>query len=93
MVDLYQLKICTDKTGFEVKPKSRLKLDLVSLQDEIVSVTGMRIRVGISALLLLEGDDGRVINIYPSGRLLLRNFSTKNDAEAIVSPLAQLLYS
>ena len=93
MVNSYQLKICSEKTGYEVKPKTRLKLDLMSLQDEIVNITRMRVRVGVPALLLLEGEDGQVINIYPSGRLLLRNFSTQDDAEALVNPLAQLLYS
>ncbi len=93
MVDSYHLKICSEKTGYEVKPKSRLKLDLISLQDAIVNITGMRVRVGIPALLLLVGEDGQVINIFPSGRLLLRNFSTQDDAEEIVSFLAPLLYS
>ncbi len=92
MVDLYHLKICSEKTGYEVKSKSRVKLDLMALQEKIVSITGLRVRVGVPALLLLEGDDGQVINIFPSGRLLLRNFSSKNDAETLVSFLAPLLY-
>jgi len=92
MVDLYQFKVCSEKTGYEVKPKSQLKLDLMSLQEEIVKITGLRIRVNVPALLLLEGDDGQVINIFPSGRLLLRNFSTQNDAEKVVNLLSPLLY-
>lgn len=93
MVDSYHLKICSEKTGYEVKPANHLKLDLISLQDKIVEITRMRIRVGIPALLLLEGDDGQVINIFPSGRLLLRNFSSQEEVEKMVDLLAPLLYS
>ncbi len=93
MVDTYHLKICSEKTGYEVKPVERFKLDLMSLKDKIVEICKMRIRVGIPALLLLEGDDGQVINIFPSGRLLLRNFSSQEEAEKMVDLLAPLLYS
>ncbi|MHA2425109.1 MAG: hypothetical protein ACXAEF_09995 [Candidatus Thorarchaeota archaeon] len=93
MVDAYQLKICSEKTGYEVKPRGRIKLDIMALKDRIVETSRMRAKVSIPALLLLEDDNGGIINIFPSGRLLLRNFSTQEDAEELVARLAPLLYS
>ncbi|MFW9909491.1 MAG: hypothetical protein ACFFEF_13025 [Candidatus Thorarchaeota archaeon] len=93
MAESYHLKICSEKTGYEAKPKRSLKLDLMTLKDQIVAVTRMRVRVGVPALILLQGDEGEVINIFPSGRLLLRNFPSKNDVERMVNLLAPILYT
>ncbi len=93
MFDSYHMKICSEKTGYEVKPKAQMKLDLTALKDEIVTITGMNVRVGVPALLLIEGKDGQVVNIFPSGRLLLRKFPTQDAAEAMVRLLAPLLYN
>lgn len=65
----------------------------MTLQSKIVELSKMRVKVGIPALLLLEGDNGQVINIFPSGRMLLRNFSTQEEAEKLVSILASILFS
>ncbi|MHA1960930.1 MAG: hypothetical protein ACW99U_11905 [Candidatus Thorarchaeota archaeon] len=51
---------------------------------------GMRVRVCLPALLLLESDDGRVINIYPSGRILLRKFPDEEAAERFAEKLGVL---
>jgi hypothetical protein len=93
MADTYQLKICSEKTGYEVKPIRHVELDLLTLKQRIVELTRMCVKVGIPALLLLEGENEEVINIFPSGRLLLRNFSSQKDAEKLVSLIAPLLYS
>ncbi len=88
----YHFKICSEKAGYEVKPVNRLHLDLMNLEKKILEITGYSVRVSVPALLLLEGPDGSIINIFPSGRLLLRNFETETEAERIVDLLAAVLY-
>ncbi|MFW9798958.1 MAG: hypothetical protein ACFFD9_00835 [Candidatus Thorarchaeota archaeon] len=92
MSEFFTLKLCSDKTAFEAKAKVPVALDLKALADEASEKTGLRIRVSLPVLLLLEGDDGRRINIFPSGRLLLRRFPSREEAESAVGVLAPLLY-
>ncbi len=92
MSEFFTLKLCSDKTAFEAKAKISVALDLETLADEASEKTGLRVRVSLPALLLLEGDDGRRINIFPSGRLLLRGFPSREEAENAVGVLAPLLY-
>ncbi|MHA2263373.1 MAG: hypothetical protein ACXAEN_13345 [Candidatus Thorarchaeota archaeon] len=56
----------------------------------MADILGMRVRVCLPALLLLESDDGRVINIYPSGRILLRKFPDEEAAERFAEKLGVL---
>ena len=88
--EFYPIKLCDDGVAFEVKPKRRLSLDLPALKEKIVEGTGMNARVCLPVLLLLEGTNGRAVNIYPEGRLLLRKFPSKSDAEEIVKLLSSL---
>ncbi|MFQ5832375.1 MAG: hypothetical protein ACE5H4_06720 [Candidatus Thorarchaeota archaeon] len=92
MTEFFTLKLCSDKTAFEAKAKTQVALDLKAVANEASERTGLRIRVSLPVLLLLEGDDGRRINIFPSGRLLLRGFSTREEAEHAVEVLGPLLY-
>ena len=92
MYDSYVLRICSDKTAFEAKATSPMKLDLLSISDAAAKRTGMSLRVSLPAILLLEGEDGRIVNIYPSGRLLLRKFPSLDAARETVNLLAPLVY-
>ncbi|MHA2063987.1 MAG: hypothetical protein ACXABY_06335 [Candidatus Thorarchaeota archaeon] len=93
MSDLFILKLCTDGAAFEVRPKDRIKLDLPAISDELAAVTKMRIRVCLPAILILEDDEKRSITIYPSGKLLLRKFSSEENAKQIALLLSATLYS
>jgi len=93
MTEQFVLKLCSDRTAFEIRPKKPLTLDLLSLKNELVDKTGMKARLCLAAILLLEDDQGRVVSIFPTGRLLLRKFSTQDSAEEIARLIAPLLYS
>ena len=93
MTEQFVLKLCSDRTAFVVRPKKSLTLDLLSLKKELENMTGMKARVCLAAILLLEDDQGRVVSVFPTGRLLLRKFSTQNSAEEIARLIAPLLYS
>ncbi len=87
------LKLCSDGAAYEAKPKNRTNVDILSVTDEVKDLLKMTVRVSLPAMLILEGDDGKIVNIFPSGRLLLRKFPSEEDAENIARKLALLLYS
>ncbi|MFW9944676.1 MAG: hypothetical protein ACFFB7_06730 [Candidatus Sifarchaeia archaeon] len=93
MEDLFFLKLCTDGSAFEIRPKSRVVLDLPSLSNQLAEKTEMRIRVNLPAILILESDDGRSITVYPSGKLLLRKFPSEDAVQTIGESLSSILYS
>ncbi|MHA2374738.1 MAG: hypothetical protein ACXAB9_01145 [Candidatus Thorarchaeota archaeon] len=51
----------------------------------------MRARVSLPALLLLESSTGEVVNIFPSGRMLLRKFTSKDVAREFVEMISPIL--
>ena len=61
------------------------------MKDQIVEMTGMRARVSLPALLLLESSTGEVVNIFPSGRMLLRKFASKEIAREFVEMISPIL--
>jgi hypothetical protein len=93
MENLFYLKLCTDGSAFEIRPKSRVALDLPSFSDQVAEETEMKIRVNLPAILILESGDGRSITIYPSGKLLLRKFPSEDAVRAIAQLLSLILYS
>ena len=93
MTDLFIIKLCSDGVAFEVKSKNRVKLDLASISEELATQMKMKIRVSLPVILILEGDDGRSITIYPSGRLLLRKFPSEESAQEAAHLLSPKLYS
>jgi hypothetical protein len=93
MTELFIIKLCSDGVAFEVKSKDRVKLDLVSVDEELATLMEMKIRVSLPVILILEGDDGRSITIYPSGRLLLRKFPSEKSAQQAATLLSPRLYS
>lgn len=93
MSDLFIINLCSDGIAFEVKSKNRVKLDLISLSVELATLMKMKIRVSLPVILILEGDDDRSITIYPSGRLLLRKFPSKESAQQATLLLSPKLYS
>ena len=93
MADLFVINLCSDGVAFEVKSKNSVKLDLTSLSEELESLMKMKIRVSLPVILILEGDDGQSITIYPSGRLLLRKFPTEESAQEAAQLLSPKLYS
>jgi hypothetical protein len=93
MTDIFVINLCSDGVAFEVKSKNRVKLDLVSVAEELATLMKMKIRVNIPAILILEGDDGRSITIYPSGRLLLRKFPNEGSVKQAALLLSPNLYS
>ncbi|NIO21566.1 MAG: nicotinamide-nucleotide adenylyltransferase [Candidatus Aenigmarchaeota archaeon] len=61
----YVFRLCKDTGGWELKPKSDLKLDLENLADRFNNV-----HVKSKVILVTEMEGAR-ISIYPSGRILL----------------------
>ncbi|MFW9809761.1 MAG: hypothetical protein ACFFE6_10330 [Candidatus Thorarchaeota archaeon] len=93
MSDTFIVKLCSDGAAFEVKPKQRTKLNLTSISEEFASVTGMRIRVSLPVILILEGEDGQSITVYPSGRLLFRKFPSEESVRRTALEISPNLYS
>ncbi|MHA2425721.1 MAG: hypothetical protein ACXAEF_13100 [Candidatus Thorarchaeota archaeon] len=93
MTDPFIIKLCSDGAAFEVKSKNRVKLDLGLISEELTTLLKMKIRVSLPVILILEGDDGRSITIYPSGRLLLRKFPSEESAQQTALLLSPKLYS
>ena len=93
MTDLFIIKLCSDGAAFEVKSKNRVKLDLTSISEDLATKMKMKIRVSLPVILILEGDDGRSITIYPSGRLLLRKYPSEETAHQAALLLSPKLYS
>ena len=93
MADPFIIKLCSDGVAFQVISKNRVKLDLTSFSKELAILMKMKIRVSLPVILILEGDDGRSITIYPSGRLLLRKFPTEESAHQASLILSPILYS
>lgn len=92
MDEFYEMKLCNDGVAYEVKSKKRLSLDLMFLKDKITEATGMRAKIALPVLLLLEGSNGTTVNIFPEGRLLLRKFSDQSSAEEFVRLLSSVVF-
>ncbi|MFW9927734.1 MAG: hypothetical protein CW716_00090 [Candidatus Bathyarchaeum sp.] len=93
MSDPFIIKLCSDGAAFEVKSMQRTKLDLISVSEELASLTRMRIRVKLPVILILEGEDGQSITVYPSGRLLLRKFPSEESVRKTALEISPSLYS
>ena len=93
ITDLFMLKLCSDGAAYEAKPKNKTNVDILSITDEVKELLKMKVRVSLPAMLILEGEDGEIVNISPSGRLLLRKFPSEEAAENITKILSSLLYS
>ena len=90
--EFYEMKLCNDGVAYEVKSKRKLSLDLLSLKEKITEATGMRAKIALPVLLLLEGSNGTTVNIFPEGRLLLRKFSNQSSAEEFVRLLSSVVF-
>ncbi len=84
MSDLFTVRLCSEKSAFEARLSRTKKLDLSAVAELIASATGMRIRVNLPAILILENNDGQTITIFPDGRMLLRGFESQERAEEMV---------
>lgn len=93
MSDLFIIKLCSDGAAYEVKSKKKVKINLLSVSEELATLIGMKIRVSLPAILILEGEDGRSITVYPSGRLLLRKFPSEGSALETALEISSTLYS
>jgi hypothetical protein len=90
--ELFNLKLCSDKAAFEVKSKKSIKLNLQEIGEELAILAKMKIRVILPVILILEGNEGHSITIYPSGRMLLRKFASEESARQIVMTISPRLY-
>ncbi|MHA1950167.1 MAG: hypothetical protein ACXAAO_09275 [Candidatus Thorarchaeota archaeon] len=93
MNDLFIFKLCSDGAAYEVKSKKKIKLELTSVSEDLAIQLKMKIRVNLPVILILEDDTGRSITIYPTGRLLLRKFTSEESALEAARLLSPILYS
>ncbi|MHA2026558.1 MAG: hypothetical protein ACW98U_11725 [Candidatus Thorarchaeota archaeon] len=93
MTKPFSINLCSDGAAFEVKPKKRVKLDLTSFSKELTDLLKMKIRVSLPVILILEGDDGQSLTIYPSGRILLRKFPSEESVRHTAEVISPILFS
>jgi len=81
------LKTCSDSDAFELVPRQRVRLPLPAAREWLLA-RGFREVVDAGVVLIVERDC--TVNLYPSGRMLLRT-TDRAQAEALAAELAELL--
>ncbi|MHA2015026.1 MAG: hypothetical protein ACTSUH_04670 [Candidatus Thorarchaeota archaeon] len=93
MPDSYTVRLCSEKAAYEIRPKKRVTVTLESIAEGVAELTGMRIRVVLPAILILEGEDGRGITLFPDGRILLRGYASESEAQQVAGRIVPLVYT
>ena len=93
MPDSYTVRLCSEKAAYEIRPKKRVTVTLESIAEGVAELTGMRIRVVLPAILILEGEDERGITLFPDGRILLRGYASESEAQEIAAHIVSLVYA
>ena len=81
------LKTCSDSDAFELVPRRRTRLPLPVAREWLLA-GGFREVVDAGVVLIVEREC--TVNIYPSGRVLLRT-NDQAQAEALAAELGELL--
>ncbi|MHA1772082.1 MAG: hypothetical protein ACTSYL_04415 [Candidatus Thorarchaeota archaeon] len=91
MGNTFSVHLCSKKSAFEVRLNRRSKIDLSAVAEHVASAVGMRVRVSLPAILILERDTDVAITMFPDGKILLRGINTHDDAEALAKKITDAL--
>ncbi len=86
----YEMRLCSEKTGFEIRLDRRSRIDLPSLAERVARAVGMQVRVALPSILILQGAGDSAVTVFPDGRILLRGMSEES-AESVADILVPLL--
>jgi len=86
------MRLCSEKTGFEVRPRKKVRIDLPAVADDVATAAAVQARVVLPTILVLQNPDGRAVTVFPDGRMLLRGMP-EEEATRLASVLAPILYS
>lgn len=85
----YLMKLCDSSVAYEILPKDRsLHLDLAQAKTELLEL-GFKEVVDARVMLIMEREFQ--VNLYTSGRMLLRS-EDETLAKQVAAELAHLLY-
>ncbi|MGQ4870765.1 MAG: hypothetical protein ACP6IT_02880 [Candidatus Thorarchaeota archaeon] len=93
MPDSYTVRLCSEKAAFEIRPRKRVTVTLESIGEGVAELTGMRIRVVLPAILILEDENERGITLFPDGRILLRGYASESEAQQVAGRIVPLVYT
>lgn len=91
MSSSFTVKLCSEKVGYEVHLKRRVMIDLPSIAEQVASATGLRVRVALPVILILESDTSLSVTMFQDGRMLLRGIESQDEAEALASKIAAVI--
>ncbi|MGV9102725.1 MAG: hypothetical protein ACOC3C_01240 [Candidatus Thorarchaeota archaeon] len=67
--------------------------DLSLIDEKLAKATGMKVKMSLPDVLLLQSDDGQVINIFSSGRILFRQYPSEQAVKDVMTLLFPVLSS
>ncbi|MCF2136335.1 MAG: hypothetical protein K9W43_03760 [Candidatus Thorarchaeota archaeon] len=91
MAEPLSVRLCSEKSAFEVRLKRRGAINLLVVAEQVASATGMRVRVSLPAILILESETDISITMFPDGKILLRGITTQEHAEALAKKITTAL--
>ncbi|MHA1741770.1 MAG: hypothetical protein ACTSVD_06725 [Candidatus Thorarchaeota archaeon] len=93
MSESYTVRLCSEKAAYEIRPEKRFTAFLESIAHKIAELTGLRIRVVLPAILILEDEDERGVTLFPDGRILPRGYASEREAQEIAAHIVPLVYA
>jgi hypothetical protein len=85
----YLIKLCSDKAAFEVKFSQKLRLNMESIKKTLESSKGFEIVMYTPPIVILRSVAGVEVTLSKEGRILIKNVSSKDEAEIITRKLLQ----
>ena len=86
----YFVKLCSDKAAFEVKFSQKLRLDMPSVKKAFEDSKRYEIILYTPYIMILKSGKETEITFSKDERMLIKNVSSKDQAEAIAESVLQV---
>lgn len=86
----YFVKLCADKAAYEAKFSQNLRFDMSSVKKAFEDSKRFQIVLFTPHLIILKDARRPEITLSKDGRMLIKEASSKNQAEAIVEDVLQV---
>ncbi len=86
----YFVKLCTGKAAYEAKFSQNLRFDMSSVKKAFEDSKRYQIMLFTPHLIILKNAGRSEITFSKDGRMLIKEVSSKNQAEAVVEDVLQV---
>lgn len=86
----YFVRLCSDKAAFEVKFSQKLRLDMSSVKKTFEDLKRYEVILYTPHIMVLKSGKEAEITFSKDGRMLIKNVSSKDQAEAIAESVIRV---